>query len=163
MRPLMSVDDTVIADGARAGDWSHAGTSELPAAIVVTMPYVSTARRTASSTMLEDVEPPRDMDMTLRELGTLSSLMTHWTPRTMSSQLATPWQFTTRTATRDAFLATPNVVPPAKPAQCVPWPMQVVSDSLPSMAKLAPKEARPPKSGWGAMPTSSTYTTMPVP
>ncbi len=117
------VEPTVIADGARAGDWVQASAFELPAATTKATP--SAVPRAIAASSVVEAEPPRLMLAT-------AGWPAWWSATTQSTPAITPEvepepvQPSTRTGTIVAPLATPCVVPATVPATCVPWPLQSV-------------------------------------
>ena len=125
------------ADADAAGVAPHASTFELPDATATATPAataLSTAATIASPAQSDAAHaPPSDMEITTGVAGFASAhAIACSTPSTMTDVKPEPSSSSTLTPYTLAPAATPIVLPPTVPAQCVPWPStSVLSASAP--------------------------------
>ena len=102
-----TVDPTVIAVGALAGEYPHASALALPAATTTVMFLL--CMYAAASTRDGEFPPPRDMDATPGACGCAAAWKSaaHRMPSATSERNPDPAQFSTRTPCRVARGATP--------------------------------------------------------
>merc|ERR1719464_2704456 len=144
-----------MAEGTKAGTKPQASEFEFPPATTMVTP-LSTAASTASATTPKRPQRPKGHwppKLMLPTAGRLEEAAAKSMPPIMVSKPPAPLSPSTFTPYTKALVATPNLVPAAVPAQCVPCPWlsaaqlrsPLHSTSLPE-DRSAPGEARLPKS-----------------
>merc|ERR1719296_719658 len=113
---LLVVEPTVMAAAAKAGEKLHASLLLLPAATTTTTP----ASVAAPIEAVEEGSAPRPPRLMLRTAGLAPFTVIQSMAAICQERAPEPRSDNVLTACKDAVLATPNVVPPAVPAQCVP-------------------------------------------
>merc|ERR1719401_121168 len=143
------VEPTVMAVATKAGEKLQASLLLLPAATTTTTP----ASVAAPIEAVYDGSAPLPPRLMLMTAGRSPFAVTQSIATICQERAPDPWSDKVLTACKFAVLATPNVSPPAVPAQCVPWPWRSKAQEVsephtcrdPEVISMA-GTARPPKS-----------------